>query len=286
LEGSLRAYHLDGVDLERSGRVQLFVSAVTGSGTLSGVRVEWQQGSYRITRTGIPWHLRRIELPGTGAALVAQRPGGQGREYDGPVFRVALSGRDLVEGKPVAAPRDANLYNFTPIAARGALVYVALSEDGYLKLSDAGGQELAGSVEKAGGSEAYLEMTEETQTGGESRVDYLPARVEAGPRGEILVPANSGSTVLSRVRSFSRSQLQAFSWNGSELREVWHTRQEKGSLADFRVAEVNNDGRLRLVTVVATPEKGLFSGSRKAALQVYTLPHTPEAELKPEAQLK
>jgi hypothetical protein len=272
LPGSLRAYHLDGVDLEKHGRMQLFVSAVTGSGTLSGIRVEWHQGSYRITRTGIPWHLRRIELPGEGAALVAQKPGVQGREFGGPVFRVALSGRDLVEGKPVVAPRDANLYNFTPLAARGALVYAALSEDGYLKLSDAGGQELAGSVEKTGGSEAYLEMLEETQTGGESRVDYLPARVEADPGGEILVPGNSGATVLSRVRSFSRSQLQAFTWNGSQLREAWHTSKEKGSLADFRVAEVNNDGQRRLVTVVAMPEKLLFSGARKAALQVYTLP--------------
>ena len=286
LEGSLRAYHLDGVDLAKNGRVQLFVSAVTASGTLSGVSVEWQQGSYRITRTRIPWHLRRIALPGEGAVLVGQGLGVQGREYDGPMFRVALSGRELVEGKPVTAPQGATLYNFTPLEAPGALLYAALSDDGYLKLSDANGRELAGSVEQAGGSEAYLEMIEEAQTGGESRVAYLPAHVETSPQGEILVPVNSGSSLLSRVRSFSRSQLQAFTWNGSTLREAWHTNQEKSSLADFRLAEVNNDGQLRLVTVVAFPEKGLFSGIRKAALKVYSVPTSPATGLNNKTQLQ
>jgi hypothetical protein len=281
LESSLRAYHLDGADLDKSGRMQLFVSAVTGSGTLSGVSVQWQQGSYQITRTKIPWHLRSIALPGEGVALVGQRPGVQGREYAGPLFRVAMSGRELSEGKPVEAPGDAILYNFTPLVARGAASFASLSEDGYLKLSDASGQELAGSVEKTGGSETYLEMTEESQTGGENRVDYLPARIEVSPRGELLVPANSGSSVLSRVRNFSRSQLQAYSWDGSKLREAWHTNQEKGSLADFRLAEVNNDGELRLVTLVGFPERGLFPGVRKAGLQVYSVPKGPAAQGNP-----
>jgi len=271
-EKSLRAYHLDGVDLEKSGRMQLFISAVTGSGNPSALSVAWSEGAYRITRTRIPWHLRRIDLPGTGPVLAAQQMGIQGREFAGPVFRVGLAADRLVEAGPIAVPAQANLYDFTPTTLAGEAAFVTLGSDGYLKLATAQGRELGESVEKTGGSEAHLELEDEAQSGGEPRIAYLPARFEATERGEILVPANSAGSLLSRVRSFGKSQLQAFTWSGGTLKELWHTEPEKSYLADFRVAVVANDGQKRLVTVVAFPEGKLFSFSRKAAIEIYALP--------------
>jgi len=273
-ESSLRAYHVDGVDLEKSGRMQLYLSAVTGSGNLSGLSIAWQEGSYRITRSKIPWHLRRIDLTGTGPVLAAQKMGIQGREYAGPVFRVHLSENRMVEGDKIPGPAQANLYDFIPMVANGTAAFARLTADGYLRLATAEGVELGESVDKTGGSEAHLELDEEAQRGGETRIVYLPARFEATERGEILVPTNSSASLLSRVRSFAKSQLQALVVSGGTLREAWHTEPEKNYLADFRLADAANDGRLRLVTLVAFPDKSPFSFSRKAALQLYSLPET------------
>jgi hypothetical protein len=270
--GSLRAYHLDGADLQKNGRMQLFVSAVTGSGNLSGVGIAWEGGAYRITRNKIPWHLRRMVLPGEGVVLVGQEMGGAGQEFAGPVFRVGLADDRLVEGDPVATPKQSNLYDFTPLATAGTPCFAALDADGYLKLARWDGGDTVSSVDRTGGSESYLELDEDSQSGGERRVRYLPARIEAAARGELLVPANSGSSLLSRTRTFSKSQLQALVPDGGALREVWHTSVEKSYLADFRIAEVDNDGRRLLVTLVAFPESNPFGISRKAALHVYTLP--------------
>jgi hypothetical protein len=271
LGGSLRAYHLDGADLEKSGRMQLYLSAVTGSGNPSALGIAWRDGAYRITRSKVPWHLRRITVPGEGPVLAAQKMGVQGREYGGPVFRVVLSGERLIEGDPIPGPAQANLYNFTPLALNGQASFATLGEDGYLRLATAKGQELGESVDKTGGSEAHLELEEERQTGGESRIVYLPARVEVTARGEILVPSNSSASLLSRVRSFAKSQLQALIWSGGTLKEAWHTEPEKSYLADFRLAQAANDGKQHLVTVVAFPDGGPFSFSRKAALRIYSL---------------
>jgi hypothetical protein len=271
LGGSLRAYHLDGADLEKSGNMQLYLSAVTGSGNPSALGVAWREGAYRITRSKVPWHLRRINVPGEGPVLAAQKMGIQGREYAGPVFRVLLSGERLVEGDPIPGPAQANLYDFTPLELDGQASFATLGADGYLRLATAQGRELGESVEKTGGSEAHLELEEEKQSGGEPRIVYLPARVEVTARGEILVPSNSAASLLSRVRSFSRSQLQALIWSGGTLKEAWHTEPEKNYLADFRLAQAANDGKQQLVTVVALPDGGPFSFSRKAALQLYSL---------------
>ncbi|GFO57887.1 hypothetical protein GMST_02120 [Geomonas silvestris] len=277
-ERSLRAYHLDGADLEKSGRMQLYLSAVTGSGNPSGLSIAWRDGAYRITRAKIPWHLRRITLPGEGNVLAAQKMGIQGREYAGPVFRVILAEDRLTEGDPIPGPAQANLYDFTPVTSRGGISFARLVADGYLKIVTPDGRELGETVDKTGGSESHLEMDEEAQTGGETRVVYLPARFEATERGEVLVPANSAASLLSRVRSFSKSQLQALVLSGGTVQEAWHTEPEKNYLADFRVAEAANDGKRRLVTVVAFPEGGPFSFSRKAALQIYSLPEPRGAQ--------
>ncbi|GFO66667.1 hypothetical protein GMLC_02460 [Geomonas limicola] len=274
IESSLRAYHLDGADLEKTGRMQLYLSALTGSGNPAGLGIAWQDGSYRITRTKIPWHLRRISVPGEGPVLAAQKMGIQGREYAGPVFRVGLAGGRLVEGDRIAGPAHANLYDFIPVGTKELASFARLAADGYLKLSTADGQELGETVEKTGGSEAHLELDDEAASGGETRISYLPARFEATERGEILVPVNSSPSLLARVRSFSKSQLQALVLRGGTLQEAWHTEPEKSYLADFRLAEAANDGKLRLITVAAFPERGPFTFSRKAALQVYSLPQT------------
>lgn len=268
---AIRAYHLDSLDLKKNRRMQLFVSAVTSSGNLSGMSIEYNDGQYRITRKDIPWHLRRLTMPGEGEVLLAQKMGIQGREFIGPVFRVVLEGTRLVEGAVVALPPKINLYDFAPFASGEQKLFACLGNDGYLNVITPDGRILGSSVDKMGGSESYLEMNEEAQYGGESRISYIPARIEVNKNGEILVPVNSGFSVMSRVRVFSKSELKAMAWDGSALREVWHSTQEKSYLADFRLADANNEGSEALVTVVAFPDYNPFS-SRRSAIHVYTLP--------------
>lgn len=267
---SLRGHHLDGFDLRKSGRMQLFVSAITDSGNLSGLIIESQDGTYRVTRNKIPWHLRRITLPGDGPVLIAQKMGFQGRKFSGPLFRVKLVGTELVEGEPITVPPKVNLYDFAPLPGKQHL-FACLGEEGYLNIVTAEGQVLGSSVDKMGGNESSIEMRGDVQIGGESWLSYLPARVEVNAAGEIIVPVNSGFSVLSRAKMYSRSELKAMVWDGATLRDVWHSTTEKSYLADFRLADANNDGRTLLVTAVAYPDYKPFS-PRGAALHVYRLP--------------
>lgn len=267
---ALRGHHLDGFDLKKNGRMQLFVSAITDSGNLSGLTIEWQDGTYRVTRNKIPWHLRRITLPGDGSVLVAQKMGFQGRKFAGPLFRVELAGTELVEGTQLNVPPKVNLYDFAPLPGKQNL-FACLGGDGYLNIVTTDGQILGSSVDKVGGNESYIEMREDVQNGGESWFSYLPARVEVNAAGEIIVPVNSGFSMLSRAKMYSRSELKAMTWDGSTLRDVWHSTPEKSYLADFRLADANNDGQTLLVTVVAYPDYKLFS-PRRSALHVYRLP--------------
>jgi hypothetical protein len=268
--GTLRAYHLDGMDLKKTGRMQLFVSAVTPGGNLSGFIIENSNGEYRITQKKIPWHMRRITMPGETPVLIAQKMGAQGREFAEPVFSVTWDGADIVAGSLFDIPRNANLYSFLPLPGKERKLFAYLGDDGFLSIVTPDGQIVASSIDKMGGSESYLEVNEDVQTGGESRHSYLSVRIEVNARGEIIIPVNTGHSMLSRLKMYSKSELIAMVWDGTKLLDRWYSAPGKSYLADFRLADVNNDGQTSLVTVVAYPESNPFL-PRKTALHVYRL---------------
>lgn len=268
---SIRAYHLDGFDLKKNGRMGLFVSAVTGNGNLSGVFIEVIEGRYRISMKDIPWHLRRVTLPAEGPVLLAQNIGTLGRGFSGPIFRVKHANDKLVAGAPFVVPKKVNLYDFALIPGKDRLLFACLGDDDYLNIVTEEGRILGSSVDKLGGSESYLEMNEDVPSGGERQMLYIRARIEVNEDGEIIVPINSGLTTLSLVKTFTKSEIKALKWDGSSVREVWHTAPEKSYLADFRVADAGNEGRKKLVTVVSFPDFNPFT-ERKTVVHVYAMP--------------
>jgi len=271
LGNAVRAYHLDGIDLNKNGRMELFVSTVSDSGNLAALVIEPEDGKYNITRKDIPWHLRSTTLPGEGSVLLGQKMGVQGREFSGPVFRVKLSKNSLIEGTAVELPRKTNLYDFAVLPDKTRKLFACLDDDGHLNIITLDGQTLASSVDPVGGNESYLEMNEEVQGGGESRASYFKARIEVNSKGEIFVPVNSGFTLLSRAKIYTKSELKAFKWNGSSLKNIWHTNPEKNYLADFRFSDAGNTGKESLITAVAFQKLNPFS-DRKSVLHLYPLP--------------
>lgn len=270
LDAGSQAYSLEAADLNAKGRPELYVSAMNSNGNPSGICIEFNGGRYRTTISKIPWHLRRVTLPGEGTVLLAQEYDPRGREFAGPVFRVKRSGERLTAGATLALPKRVNLYGFAPFTNQGRTLIAWVDDDGYLTVSNTSGEPLAVSADSVGGTESSFEMNDETANGLESRRIYLKGRVEITSRGNILVNANSGISILGRLRMYTRSELKLFSLNGTNLREVWHTAPDKSYLADFKLIAGKPGDPTRLVTVVAFLTMNPLA-ERKAALRLYQL---------------
>lgn len=270
LAAGSRAYALDAADLLKSGRPQLYLSAMNSNGNPAGIATEFSNGRFRTSITKIPWHLRRVELPGEGTILVGQEYDSRGREFAGPVFRVKRSGNQLAKGAQLTLPKRVNIYGFTAFSDQGRTLYACIDDDGYLVIQSAKGEPLATSADTVGGTESSFEMTDEVPSGGEARRVYLKGRVELTPQGNILVSANSGVSLLGRLKMYLKSELKLFRWNGNDLREVWHTAPDKSYLADFKLLNSKDDSGAKLVTTVAFPSMNPLA-ERKAALRLYEL---------------
>ncbi|HKL49282.1 MAG TPA: hypothetical protein VJ882_06470, partial [Desulfuromonadales bacterium] len=109
---------------------------------------------------------------------------------------------------------------------------------------------------------------ESPQTGDATRNHYMTARLLKLSGDTVLVPANEGTDFIQRLQVFKRSSLKAMQWNGHVMNELWHTRQIDAYLPDYRIADVNGDGREEILMALVFARKGMFSKGRSSLMAV------------------
>jgi len=257
---SYRALRLDGADLNGDGKQELYLTASLGQ-DLSSMVIAEQDGQYQITSTNIPWYLRAVDLPGEGRVLLGQTAGGHRNDFDGPVFRVKETSTGIDKGEPVTSFGKINIFGFLPFAdGNGTYLTARFSAYDYLQVYTPQGEKLWESMDQLGGSTTFIERIDPAKnpaSGDDTQNVFLDPRLEFGDNGELLVPANEGMRWLARYRSYKDSKLIAMKWDGRELREVWHTKGQKGYMADFRFADIDNDGKKEIVQGLVSTGSGM-----------------------------
>ena len=94
-------------------------------------------------------------------------------------------------------------------------------------------------------------------------------------------PISVAAQFFSSYRDYPEGEIQALTWDGVGLSMLWKTRRIKGTVVDFSLCDVNNDGVLDLVVCLNTHTGVLGVNSRKTTLVAYPLdldqadPNTP-----------
>jgi hypothetical protein len=255
---------MDAVDLDGNGRAELYLSALNKYDAESLV-VEYTGENYEIVVRRVRWLFRSIAFPGQQEELLfAQRKVAEVDSFYGSIFKVIREGNQLLKGDEVSLPRKLNIFNFLPFMdEKQQINYAYLSQGDYLKVASAEGDTLWDSSDYFGGSDTcYLPRAE-------FRDEMLwptcvPQRMVLMPGGEILVAQNDGQRVMKKLSQFKRSRLVALNWDGYSLLESWRTASQSGYLADFVVADADNDGRPELVQAIRFRTKNVLQDARSS----------------------
>ena len=267
----VQALALDDYDLDGNGRPELYVTAVAGQ-DLASLVVANDDGKYRVVQKDIPWYLRTVTLP-DGPALLGEKMGDARHDFKGPIFRVTRKGNEVASGTVLDIPGSVALFSFVPLPQKnGEQLYAAFSSSEKLQMLSPAGKEMWESSSTYGGTTNYVERPDPYSTGTNStRLMYLKARLSLGPDDTVLVPENEGMRLLARYRSFDRSRLLAMKWDGTILKEAWHTWPQDGYLADYCVADADNDGRKEIVAATVF-DTGSFLKKSRSAVYIYEMP--------------
>ncbi|TRO82230.1 FG-GAP repeat domain-containing protein [Desulfuromonas acetexigens] len=269
-----KALAIDGADLNGDGQLELYITAAFDD-RLSSMIVSAGADGYQVRKTNINYYFRNVDLPGEGVVLLAQGMGDEHQDFAGPIFRVQGNGNDIQQGAKVEVPNPIRLYSFSPLTANGSggdsIAYLSHLDN--LQIFSASGEKLWEGSERMGGSEEFItrvDPTKRPQDGDNTRDAYLQARLGRGDAGEILIPVNEGDWFRARGKTFRKSKLTAMVWNGQELLEAWHTREQNGYMADFRLADIDNDGQKEVVMAINGASTGLL-GARRSSLYVFEM---------------
>jgi len=272
------------IDLNRDGIQEIVVSADLDGMPVSFI-LNYADHQFKVLAKDLNFYLSVIKFPPTYApVLVGQRPGSGGKLFDTSVCEVVRMSGEYRLGKRVAHPEGGNVFNFAYLPMEdGDYKVIMVTDQDHLQVYSPKFELMSATSEQFAGSSLGFERPDVVSGFGSNRntytlMYYLPLRMvvvnlDKGPKHELLVNKNVSvaSQFFQRYRYFPEGEIHSLFWDGVGLSLGWKTRRIKGTVADYGVADVNNDGKPDLYVAVNTFPGVSGFGERKTVLMTYTL---------------
>lgn len=260
---------IDTADLDGDGVPEAYVTVMKGE-ELSSEVWSFRDGALKRIADGLPYFFRGLSLAGGSRKIHVQQLGlnpgptdtGYGRtssDFYGDVYELVKNGDKYERKSPIKLPGQAFIYDFNMFrGADGHDYFVVLNDDGYLIVYSASGEEIWRSNDKYGGSELSFKREDAIYarvTGTPYRYIFLQQRIFTTRDGNVIVPQNAGTFVVGTQRSFKKSAVYCFGWNGVSLDEKWHTKPIQNYVSDYYY----DDARKELVLLEVVKKEGAFA---------------------------
>lgn len=287
LPASNYALSIRSIDLDGTGRAKLILNAKDDHEEFYCRVLSFDGKSFREEAKTMAIFLNVVNFPPTyKPTLIGQRSNPPHLFAPG-VFEARVSGGKVTLGGKIQLPKDFMVFNFAYIPAgtdeRDGTKMIMLDQNEHLRLYSEKGARMFATEEKFSGSvqgiyvdAAMPGMGREHVTQGNTYyipMRMLPVDLDGDGNYEVIVnkPITTAGLIFGNYRSFPQSEIHSLQWDGLGLSLVWKTRRIKGSMVDYAITDVNNDGIIDLVTCVNTHPGALGAVPRKTVVLAYPL---------------
>ncbi|MCK9239014.1 VCBS repeat-containing protein [Desulfocurvus sp.] len=282
--GRTEMLNINLIDLNNDGLQEIVVSGFFRDEPNSFI-YNFKDGQFIPVAERIKLFLNVAKMPPTyQPVLVGQRPGRNNVLNETPVHEVVKLDGKFALGKRIPLPTKANVFNFAYLPQQGTdyKILIIDSEDRinvYTPRFDL----LATTMEQYGGSALGFEVPD-TMPGFATYRDqyvniyYLPLRMlitDLNSDGQFEVLVNKDISVAAqffqRYRFFPNGELHSMFWDGVGMSLSWKTRRIKGTVTDYGLADLNNDGVMDLYVCLNTYPGAAGIAQRKTVIFSYSL---------------
>jgi len=290
-------------DLNRDGVPELIISSVgidtsmtTDTSTMSMLFTEpdrpysyilsFKGGVFKPIAERLRFYMTVATLPPDYTPVLVGQKGDLNIVYDRTGVReVVRNGNEFSLGHKVKLPRSANLFSFTWLPTKGQrmLVNMTTKENIHLFSGTDFNNEIYSGSEVFGGSQSVIEAPNSLPGFKKdydlSPVNYpVPGRMlvtdlDKNGEYELIVnkPISVAAQYFSSFRDYPEGEIHALTWDGVGLSLLWKTRRIKGTVADFALTDINNDGTPDLAVCVNTYTGALGVAKSKTTIIAYPL---------------
>ena len=278
----IKALTLDLTAPDSEGGRRIVVSALRDKKPRSFI-LSFREGDFAVVDKGIKLLLGVARIPPDYTPrLVGQKMNAPG-SFQKRVHRVELASGEYGLGRALGLPGTTNIFNFAYLPQKQDHKVVVVGFSNPLRVYSSDG-ELEATTDKAyAGSEVRIQLKTTLPGMGEAhdespRYYFLPSRLipcnlDADGEFELLVNRvdSSYSRFLSNQRSYSSGEIHSLYWDGRSLRTAWKTRKIKGSVQDYGLGDIDNNGALDLLICINTKSGTLSWEGDKTVLLAYPL---------------
>ena len=278
-------YGLDAADINGNGYAEIFVTSFNAERkVVNSYILEYDGKNYVKIKDNSRLIYRVADTPNRGRILLGQRPS-RGKSDSGPVFEMIWQGGEYVSTDEIRIPRRTSLLGLTigDVLNNGQESAIGYKWNDHIQLIDSAGKESWESPDRYGGSMLFWDAPWDDR-GLVANKKYFPMRLVVwhdGVNQESQVIAVKNHDVTARkmdYRMFTKTQIEAFSWDGLGLRPIWKTRTIKGFIQDYTVGDFDNDGQDELVAALVIKEgRVVVLTEAKSTIIAYDLVRPAEA---------
>ncbi len=238
----------------------------------------------QYTKKTMPFFVNTLIDPENGNTKLIGQAINTSEIFRGDVFEVTFDKNNYAKAESIPnLPRNANLYNFSYLPDnKGVKNLVVLNASEELQLVSPQFGNIYQTDESYSGGNAFLRTSNGGLTSSVSgeiiAYFYIPMRMVAldihnDKNYDILVnyPISTRAKLFSNYRNYPEGEVHALDWDGIAFNLNWKTETIKGTVADFQVADLNNNGKKDLVTCMVTYPGALGFGDKKTVITLYPL---------------
>ena len=270
--------NLNTIDVNRDGYLELVASAMQGERVTSFV-LNFKDGQFQEVEKDINFYMNVVRRPPDyRKTLIGQRKG-KSEIFDSPVQAVVRMNGKLSLERKINLPSRSNVFNFAYLPYKNVYKTVVVSSNDKLQVFNHNNQLEHVTSKSYAASAQGIPMDKSFPGLGESIEDptrfyFIPSRLvpcnlDRDEEFELLANRNisMAAQFFTRYRYFPKGEIHSLFWDGMGLAPQWTTRPINGTVVDYGIADINNDGDQELY-VCATTHPGL-TGFKKRKTVVY-----------------
>jgi len=280
-------YGVDIADINSNGYAEIFITSFNAEkNVVNSFILEYDGKNFIKIMDNSRLIYRVADTPNRGRVLLGQRPR-KGNSDSGPIFEIIWQAGEYLPTDEIRTPRHTSLLGLTigDVMNNAQENAVGYKGDDHIQIIDESGNRIWDSPERYGGSMLFWDAPQDDR-GQLNNKKYFPIRLvvwqnKTNKESQVIAIKNHELTNRKLdFRMFTKTHIEAFTWDGLGLRPIWKTRTMKGYIQDYTVGDFDNDGNDELVAALVIKEKRVVVLSEaKSTIIAYDLirPARPES---------